>query len=137
MNIRIFVAAVLTTFIGSGAFGQMGYGGGMSSNQQPSQSREQPQTTTTSKTTTTPVGVKGYLDSQIAGSSDKKFHMTVQGKDLALTPMRIGEAKKQGGGKSATIVDMKGTDGKMYEVEFESSNGRVTGASLLVHKTKA
>ena len=77
-----------------------------------------------------PVGVKGYLDSQIASSKDKKFHVTLNGKDLALTPLKFREEKKLGGGKSSTAVDMKGVDGRIYEIDFVSSGGQVTGASV-------
>ena len=44
-----------------------------------------------------PVGVKAYLDSQMASSKDKKFHVALNGKDLALTPIKIREEKKLGG----------------------------------------
>lgn len=77
-----------------------------------------------------PVGVKGYLDSLIASSKDKKFHVTLNGKDLALTPVKFGGEKKLGGGKSSTPVEMKGVDGKIYEIDFVSSGGQVTGASV-------
>jgi len=138
MNTRILIAAIVTLLGTHLVFAQMGgYGGGMPQSQPPRTAggqSQQMQTTTTK--TTTPVGVKGYLDSQIASSSDKKFHLIVQGKDLALTPTRIHEAKKLDARKSATIVDMKAADGKMYEVEFETSNGQVTGASVLARKSK-
>ena len=77
-----------------------------------------------------PVGVKGYLDSQIASSKDKKFHVALNGKDLALTPVKFHEDQKLGGNKSSTAVDMKGADGKIYEIDFVSSGGQVTGASV-------
>ena len=77
-----------------------------------------------------PVGVKGYLDSQIASSKDKKFHVTLNGKDVALTPLKFGQEKKLGGGKSATVVEMKGVDGKIYEIDFTTTNGQVTGAAV-------
>src|SRR5437762_10713590 len=50
---------------------------------------------TVAKPTPTPVpppDVKAYLDRQVANSKDKKFHMTANGKDLALTPFQIGRA---------------------------------------------
>ena len=72
-----------------------------------------------------PQGVKGYLDEQLANSKDKKFHVSLNGKDLALTPVKIHE-----GGKSTTPVDMKGADGKIYEIDFTTSNGQVTGARV-------
>ena len=77
-----------------------------------------------------PVGVKGYLDSQIASSKDKKFHVTLNGKDVALTPLKFHEEKKLGGGKSSAAVDMKSADGKIYEIDFVSSGDQVTGASV-------
>lgn len=132
MNTRILIAAVVASFITRIAFSQM-YGGGYSQPKaqpaQPSTGGQQKTTTTTTKTTT-PVGVKGYLDSQIENSKDKKFHVALNGKDLALTPLRFHEEKKLGGGKSSTAVDMKGADGKIYEINFVSSGGHVTGASV-------
>ena len=77
-----------------------------------------------------PAGVKGYLDSQIANSKDKKFHVALNGKDLALTPLKFHEEKKLGGGKASTAVEMKGVDGKIYEIDFVSSGDQVSGASV-------
>lgn len=77
-----------------------------------------------------PVGVKGYLDDQLANSKDKKFHVALNGKDVALTPLKFHEERKIGGGKSATAVDMKDADGRIYEIDFVTSNGQVTGASV-------
>lgn len=77
-----------------------------------------------------PVGVKGYLDSQIASAKDKRFHVSLNGKDVALTPVKFHEDKKLGGNKSSTAVDMKSADGKIYEIDFVTSAGQVTGASV-------
>ena len=132
MNTRIIIAAAIASFGSQLAFGQMGgYGGGMKQTQAqpPSSSGQSKQTTTTTKTVM-PVGVKAYLDSQMASSKDKKFHVALNGKDLALTPIKIREEKKLGGGKSSTPVDMKGTDGRTYEIDFVLSGGQVTGASV-------
>ena len=132
MITRIVRAAVIASFVTNGMFAQMGgYGGGSSQSQPPRPSGGQSQQTQTQTTkTTSPQGVKGYLDSQMASSKDKKFHVTLNGKDLALTPIKIREEKKLGGGKSSTPVDMKGADGKVYEIDFVSSGGQVTGASV-------
>jgi hypothetical protein len=132
MNTQILIAAVVTSSISPIAFGQMPGSYSQPQTQQPAQSstRGQQKTTTTTTKTTMPVGVKGYLDSQIASSKDKKFHVALNGKDLALTPVKFGEEKKVGGGKSSTAVDMKGADGKIYEIDFVSSGGQVTGASV-------
>ena len=115
------------------AFGQM-YGNynapQQNQPQQPSTGGQQKTTTSTMTKTTYPKGVKGYLDSQMASSRDKKFHVTLNGKDLALTPVKIHEEKKIGGNKSAAAADMKGADGKIYEIDFVLSGGMVTGASI-------
>ena len=58
-----------------------------------------------------PVGVKGYLDEQMANSKDKKFHVALNGKDVALTPIKFHPEAKLGGNKSAGAVEMKGADG--------------------------
>src|SRR5436853_7030463 len=102
MKTRIVIAAIVTSFITPIAFGQMSGGGYSQPQSQPQQSSTggQQKTTTTKTTMTTyPVGVKGYLDSQIANSKDKKFHVALNGKDLALTPIKIHEEGK-GSGKA-------------------------------------
>jgi hypothetical protein len=132
MNTRILLAAVIALFVAPIAFGQMrgSYSQPQTQPPQPSTGGQEKTTTTTKTKTIMPVGVKGYLDSQIASSKDKKFHVTLNGKDVALTPLKFHEEKKLGGGKSSTAVDMKGADGKIYEIDFVSSGGQVTGASV-------
>jgi hypothetical protein len=132
MNTRILLAAVIALFVAPIAFGQMRGGYSQPQSQPPQQpsSGSQQNTTTTTTKTVMPVGVKGYLDSQMASSKDKKFHVALNGKDLALTPVKFGAEKKLGGGKSSTAVDMKGADGKIYEIDFVTSGGQVTGASV-------
>ena len=118
------------------ALAQMGgYGGGMQQQSQPASSsnsgQQQQQMTTTTKTKTTyPQGVKGYLDQQLALSKDKKFHVSLNGKDVALSPVKFHEEKKISGNKSAAAVEMKGVDGKIYEIDFVLSGNQVTGASI-------
>jgi hypothetical protein len=132
MKTQILIAAVVTSSISPIAFGQMSGSYSQPQTQQPAQSStggQQKNTTTTTKTTM-PVGVKGYLDSEIASSKDKKFHVALNGKDLALTPVKFGEEKKLAGSKSSTAVDMKGADGKIYEIDFVTAGGQVTGASV-------
>ena len=134
MNTRILIAAIVTSFVSSVVLGQMGgYSGGMTQSQPPPQTsadRTQQKTTTTTTKKVMPVGVKGYVDEQLANSKDKKFHVALNGKDLALTPTAFHAEKKMGGNKSSTAVDMKGTDGKTYEIDFVSAGGQVTGASV-------
>ena len=136
MKTRILVPAIVIALVSSSAFAQMGggYGGGLPQGHPPASStdRSQPTTTTPTKTTTstTSMSVKDYLDNQIASSKDKRFHLTYNGKDVALTPVKFHEEKKLGGGKSSTVVEMKGADGKLYEVIFLSSGGQPTGAKI-------
>jgi len=132
MKTRIVIAALAASFITPIAFGQ-GMGGYSQPQSQPQQSSsggQQKTSTTTTTKTTYPQGVKGYLDQQLATSKDKKFHVALNGKDLALSPVKFHEEKKLGGNKSSTAVDMKGADGKVYEIDFVSSGGQVTGASV-------
>jgi hypothetical protein len=129
MKTRILIALLATSLINSIALAQMRGGYTQPQSQPPQQPssgmQNQKQTTTTTTKKVMPVGVKGYLDEQLANSKDKKFHVSLNGKDLALTPVKIHE-----GGKSVTPVDMKGADGKMYEIDFSLTNGQVTGARV-------
>ena len=129
MKTRNLIAGLSALCVSTIAFGQGMYGGGYNAPQaQPPQSAGSGQQKTTTTTTTKkvmPVGVKGYLDDQIAHSSDKKFHVALNGKDLALTPGTI-HAERNG----MTAVDMKGADGNSYEIDFATSKGQVTGAKV-------
>lgn len=104
--------------------------------QQPG-SGSQKMTTTTMTKTVLPVGVKGYLDNVMGNSKDHKFHMTVNGRDLPLTPVTYHEERKLGGGKTEMSVDMKGVDGKVYQVDFVTSNGQVTSGKITKINGKA
>src|SRR5437016_14602922 len=120
MKTRIVIAALAASFITPIAFGQ-GMSGGYSQPQsQPPQSStgDQQKSTTTTTKTTYPQGVKGYLDQQLATSKDKKFHVTLNGKDLGLTPMKFHEEKKLGGNKSSTAIDTISADCKIYVIDF-------------------
>ena len=116
------------------AFGQgLMYGPNPQPQSQPPQSStggQQKSTTATTSKTTYPQGVKGYLDQQLATSKDKKFHVSLNGKDLALSPVKFHEEKKLSGNKSSAAVEMKSADGKIYEIDFVLSGNQVTGASV-------
>ena len=134
MKTRILVLAAATSLLAPFTFGQGMYGSGYSQpqpqGQQQAPSGSQQKTTTTTTKKVMPTGVKGYLDEQLANSKDKKFHVSLNGKDLALTPVNFHQEQKLGGGKGATAVDMKGADGKTYEIDFITSGGQVTGAKV-------
>ena len=87
------------------------------------------------KPTPTPVpppDVKAYLDRQVANSKDKKFHMTVNGKDLALTPFHVWAQKSTGANSTSTCIDMKSDDGRIYDIDFVTTGPQVTG--IKIHK---
>ena len=128
MNTRILIAVVAISFITKIAFAQM-YSQPQSQPPPPSNAG-QPKSTTTTTKTTYPQGVKGYLDQQLATSKDKKFHVSLNGKDVALTPVKFHQEQKLGGNKASAAVDMKAADGKIYEINFVLSGNQVTSASV-------
>lgn len=132
MKTRIVIAVALAFSSTPVAFAQMGYGGYSQPQGQPQQqsSGAGQKTTTTTTKTSYPQGVKGYLEQQQASSKDKKFHVAMNGKDVALTPVKFHDEKKGSGNKSAQTVDMKAADGKIYQINFALSNNQVTGASV-------
>ena len=77
-----------------------------------------------------PPDVKAYLDRQVANSKDKKFHFTVNGKDLALTPFHVCAQKSTGANTTSTCIDMKSDDGRIYDIDFVTIGPQVTGIKL-------
>jgi len=152
MITRIIVATVATSFAASVAFGQMKYSHARApsptpaatessapaqrTSQAPTQSR--PTATpapTQAKPTPTPVpppDVKAYVDRQVANSKDKKFHFTLNGKDLALTPFHVWTQKSTGSNTTSTCIDMKSDDGRIYDIDFVTTGPQVTG--IKIHK---
>ena len=87
------------------------------------------------KPTPTPIpppDVKAYLDRQVAKSKDQKFHMTVNGSDLALTPFHVWAQKSTGSNTTSTCIDMRSDDGKIYDIDFVTTGPQVT--SIGVHR---
>jgi len=107
-----------------------------------------PQTTTTVPQSGTPTmevskadisaGIKRHIASDRKKSSDKKFHVNYRGKDLALDLVKVHDDRLSslGGGKYFACVDMKATDGTIYDIDFfmagQTGSMRVTETS--VHK---
>jgi hypothetical protein len=77
-----------------------------------------------------PPDVRAYLDRQLATSNDKKFHMTVNGKDLALTPFHVWPQKSTGVGMTSTCIDMKSDQGRIYDIDFMTTGDRVSGIRI-------
>jgi hypothetical protein len=83
-------------------------------------------------------GIKTNIETESKKSSDGKFHVKHEGQDLALDLIRVHDDRLSdlGGGKYFACVDMKGTDGKTYDIDFfltgQPSKMSVTETS--VHK---
>jgi hypothetical protein len=107
-----------------------------------------PQTTTSAPQSGTPtmevskadisVGIKRHIASDRKKSSDKKFHVNYRGKDLALDLVKVHDDRLSslGSGKYFACVDMKATDGTIYDIDFfmagQPGSMKVTETS--VHK---
>jgi hypothetical protein len=84
------------------------------------------------------VGIKRQIASDIKKSNDKKFHVNYGGKDLALDLIKIHDDRLSnlGGGKYFACVDMKATDGRIYDIDFFMAGGpgRMKVTETTVHK---
>ena len=83
-------------------------------------------------------GIKKNIDAETQKSSDGKFHVKYQSQDLALDLIRVHDDRLSdlGGGKYFACVDMKGTDGKTYDIDFflTGQPGTMTVTETAVHK---
>ncbi len=83
-------------------------------------------------------GLKKYIDNYARKSADKKFHVRYRGKDLPMDLIKVHDDRLSslGSGKYFACVDMKGTDGAIYDIDFfmavQPGSMRVTETS--VHK---
>ena len=83
-------------------------------------------------------GLKRFISDYSAKSADKKFHMPYQHKDLALNLVRVHDDRfsSLGSDKYFACVDMKGADGKLYDIDFFMlvKPGKLTVTETSVHK---
>src|SRR5881409_441003 len=83
-------------------------------------------------------GLKRFISGYAAKSADKKFHMPYQRKDLALDLIKVHDDRfsSLGGDKYFACVDMRGTDGKIYDVDFLMAvqPGKLSVTETSVHK---
>jgi hypothetical protein len=83
-------------------------------------------------------GIKKNIDAESKKSPDGKFHVTHEGQDLALDLVKVHDDRLQdlGGGKYFACVDMKGTDGKTYDIDFflTGQPGKMKVTETSVHK---
>ena len=83
-------------------------------------------------------GLKRFISGYAAKSADNKFHMPYNRKDLALDLIKVHDNRfsSLGGNKYFACVDMKGTDGKIYDIDFLMAvqPGQLTVTQTSVHK---
>jgi hypothetical protein len=83
-------------------------------------------------------GLQQFISGYAAKSADKKFHMPYQRKDLALDLVKVHDDRfsSLGGDKYFACVDMKGTDGRMYDIDFFMvlQPAKLTVTETSVHK---
>jgi hypothetical protein len=83
-------------------------------------------------------GLKRFISGYAAKSADNKFHIPFQRKDLALDLVKVHDDRfsNLGGNKSFAFVDMKGSDGRMYDIDFFMvvQPGKLTVTETSVHK---
>src|SRR5438128_7925166 len=83
-------------------------------------------------------GLKEFINGYAAKSADKKFHIPYQRKDLALDLVKVHDDRFSGlgGNKYFACVDMKGNDGRMYDIDFFMTVGsdKLTVTETSVHK---
>jgi hypothetical protein len=83
-------------------------------------------------------GIRKNISVQRKKSPDQKFHVQYENQDLTLDLIKVHDDRLQdlGGGKYFACVDMKGTDGKTYDIDFfltgQPGSMKVTDTS--VHK---
>ena len=83
-------------------------------------------------------GLKRFISDYSAKSADKKFHMPYQHKGLALDLVKVHDDRfsSLGSDKYFACVDMKGADGKLYDIDFFMlvKPGKLTVTETSVHK---
>ncbi len=83
-------------------------------------------------------GLKTFISGYAAKSADKKFHMPYNRKDLSLDLIKVHDDRfsSLGGNKYFACVDMKGTDGRVYDIDFLMAvqPGKLTVTQTSVHK---
>src|SRR6476661_3468693 len=83
-------------------------------------------------------GLKKFISGYAAKSPDNKFHMPYNRKDLALDLVKVHDDRfsSLGGNKYFACVDMKGADGKIYDIDFLMvvKPAKLTVTETSVHK---
>jgi hypothetical protein len=106
----------------------------------PKQGGEQPKKGGAAKQVSTAdisAGIKKNITAETS-KSDGKFHVKYEGQDLGLDLIKVHDDRLQdlGDGKYFACVDMKGTDGKTYDIDFflTGQPGKMKVTDTAVHK---
>jgi hypothetical protein len=109
--------------------------------ERPKQGAEQPKKSEAAKQVSTAdisAGIKKNIQTESKKGSDGKFHLKYEGQDLALELIKVHDDRLQdlGDGKYFACVDMKGTDGKTYDIDFFLTGppGKMKVTDASVHK---
>src|SRR5205823_14233705 len=83
-------------------------------------------------------GIKQNIEAETKKGSDRKFHVKHEGQDVDRDLIRVhyDRLSDLGGGKYFACVDMKGTDGKTYDIDFflTGQPGKMKVTETSVHK---
>ena len=108
------------------------------SQQLPQSTKGAPQAAMQSSMSDVSDGLKRFISGYVAKSADKKFHVPYQRKNLALDLVKVHDDRfsSLGGDKYFACVDMKGADGKIYDIDFFMviQTGKLTVTETSVHK---
>src|SRR5262245_12194252 len=137
--IRIFVALSLAPVVSLRAQDHPRAPQQSQSQQLPQSRTGAPQAVMTEATmSSVSAGLKEFISGYAAKSADKKFHMPYQRKDLALDLVRVHDDRfsSLGGNKYFACVDMKGPEGRMYDIDFMMvvQGDKLTVTETAVHK---
>ena len=140
---RITIAAAIALFFtpATALFSQEHPEHPKKSAEHPKQGGEQPKKGGAAKQVSTAdisAGIKKNIETDSKKSSTGKFHANYQGQDLALDLIKVHDDRLQdlGDGKYFACVDMKGTDGKTYDIDFflTGQPGKMKVTETAVHK---
>jgi hypothetical protein len=137
--IRVLLALVLASVVSLPAQDHPRAPQQSQSQQLPQSSKGAPQATMMQATMSdVSDGLKRFISDYSAKSADKKFHMPYQRKNLALDLVKVHDDRfsNLGSDKYFACVDMKGSDGKLYDIDFFMlvKPGKLTVTETSVHK---
>jgi hypothetical protein len=106
----------------------------------PTQGAEHPKKAAEKRVSTADIsaGIKSNIEAETKKNGDGKFLAKYEGQDLALDLIKVHDDRLSdlGGGKYFACVDMKGTDGKTYDIDFFLTGppGKMKVTDTSIHK---